>query len=426
MNSRIADLPCMEHFKVSGGELEVGGHSLAELAGRAGGTPFFAYDRRMIDARIAELRARLPAKLHLHYAVKANPMPAVIRHMAARTDGLDVASGGELRLALEAGADPQAISFAGPGKRDTELAEAVRAGVTIHLESFGETERARRLSESLGKAARVAVRINPDFELKASGMRMGGGPKPFGVDAEQAPELLRRIGDYGLDFRGFQIFAGSQNLQPEALTAAHDGIFTLIHRLAGDAPGPIRLLNIGGGFGIPYFPHDRPLDPGPVVENLAWWLDHLDPALSDARVVLELGRYLVGEAGIYAASVIDRKVSRDHVYLVTDGGMHHHLAASGNLGQVIRKNYPVAIGNRMEEREEETVSVVGPLCTPLDILADNIPLPRAEPGDLVVVFQSGAYGLSASPTGFLSHPPPAELWVSDPVMAYNRTDDTSA
>ncbi|MBL8253294.1 MAG: pyridoxal-dependent decarboxylase, exosortase A system-associated, partial [Candidatus Competibacter sp.] len=330
--------------------------------------------------------------------------PAVVQHMAGLVDGLDIASLGELKVALDTGMDPGRISFAGPGKRPPELAAAIAAGITLNLESFNETETVARLSQEQRQPARVAVRVNPDFELKTAGMKMGGGPKPFGVDAEQVPTLLRRIGELNLDFQGFHIFSGSQNLRAAAIVEAQERTVDLALRLAADAPGPVRLLNIGGGFGIPYFPGDTPLDLDPIAANLERWLPIVKDRLPEARVVLELGRYLVGEAGIYVAEVVDRKISRGQVFLITNGGLHHHLAASGNFGQVVRKNYPVAVGNRMDQVERETVTVVGPLCTPLDILADRMELPKAEVGDLIVVFQSGAYGLSASPAGFLSHP----------------------
>ncbi|MCC8998589.1 MAG: pyridoxal-dependent decarboxylase, exosortase A system-associated, partial [Candidatus Contendobacter sp.] len=278
-------------------------------------------------------------------------------------------------------------------------------------ESANELETVARLGQEQGRRPRVAVRVNPDFELKASGMKMSGGPKPFGVDAEQVPALLRRIGELEVAFQGFHIFSGSQNLRAEAIVEAHDRTFELALRLATDAPAPIQLLNIGGGFGIPYFPGDTPLDLAPIAANLERWLPEVKARLPEVRVVVELGRYLVGEAGIYVAEIVDRKVSRGQTFLVANGGLHHHLAASGNFGQVIRKNYPVVIGNRVVGTEREVASVVGPLCTPLDILADRMELTKAEVGDLIVVFQSGAYGLSASPAGFLSHPPCAEVLV---------------
>ena len=406
--------PChwpIRSFPVIDDCVQIGGMPLTRLAARVGQTPFYAYDRRLLDERVARVRRTLPAAIDLHYAVKANPMPALVQHLAQRVDGLDVASLGELRIALDTGMEPARISFAGPGKRPVELAAALASGIVINLESARELETVARLGREQGLRPRVAVRVNPDFELKASGMKMGGGPKPFGIDAEQTPALLRQIGELGLDFQGFHVFCGSQNLRAAALVEAHDRTFELALRLAVAAPGPVRLLNIGGGFGIPYFPGDAPLDLSPIAANLERWLPLMKERLPEARIVLELGRYLVGEAGIYVAEVVDRKLSRGQVFLITNGGLHHHLAASGNFGQVIRKNYPVVVGNRVVGTEREVVTVVGLLCTPLDILAERMELTKAEVGDLIVVFQSGAYGLTASPTAFLGHPPCVEVLV---------------
>ena len=401
----------MDQFAVRDGELVVGGLSLSELAARAGGTPFFAYDRALLDARMRELRETLPARIELHYAIKANPHPELVRHLAARVDGLDVASGGELALALQAGCSAAAISFAGPGKSRGELEAAVAAGVLLNIESHREARELADIAARGGRAARVAVRVNPDFELKSSGMRMGGGAKPFGVDAEAVPALLGEINRMGLAFEGFHIFAGSQNLRADAIVEAQRLSFELAVRLAEHASAPVRVLNLGGGFGIPYFPGDSRLDLAPIADNLATLLDEADTRLPGASLALELGRYLVGEAGVYVCRVVDRKESRGQVFLVCDGGLNHHLAASGNFGQVIRKNFPVAIGNRMDAPRTLVANVVGPLCTPLDVLAERMTLADAQPGDLVVVFQSGAYGATASPQAFLGHPAPAEILV---------------
>jgi diaminopimelate decarboxylase len=401
----------MAHFPVVDDCLQVGGVPLTELAQRVGRTPFYAYDRKLISQRVELLRKHLPRRVHLHYAIKANPMPEVVRHLAGVVDGLDVASAGELQVALGAGMSPATISFAGPGKTDMDLVQAVAAGIVVNLESEREMERLATIGTSKGARPRVAVRVNPDFELKSSGMKMGGGPKQFGVDAERVPAMLERIGRLNLDFQGFHIFSGAQNLRADAIAEAQQKTVELALRLAEHAPAPVRVLNIGGGFGIPYFPGDEPLNVAAIGANLTKVLDGLDSRLPHAQVVIELGRFLVGEAGIYVCRVIDRKLSRGHVFLVTDGGLHHHLAASGNFGQVVRKNYPVVVGNRVRGNERETVSVVGPLCTPLDLLAENMEMAKADVGDLVVVFQSGAYGLTASPTAFLSHPAPVEILV---------------
>jgi len=414
MTSEIKQPPAhaaMDQFPVVAGELTIGGLPLTRLAARIGRTPFYAYDRALLAARVAELRHALPAGIKLHYAMKANPMPAVVAHMARLVDGIDVASAGELKVALDAGADPQEVSFAGPGKQDAELVQAVAAGILVNVESFREVPVLVEASARLGLPARVAVRVNPDFELKSSGMKMGGGPKQFGIDAEEVPNLLAEIGRAGLAFEGFHLFAGSQNLKAEAIIDAQRKSFDLAVRLAEHAPAPVKFLNLGGGFGIPYFPGEQRLDLAPIGDNLATLQAAARERMPQAEIVIELGRYLVGEAGVYVSRIVDRKVSRGHVYLVTDGGLHQHLAASGNFGQVIRKNYPAAIGNRMDASQQESVSVVGPLCTPLDLLAERLPLSQAEPGDLVVIFQSGAYGASASPQGFLGHPPIVEVLV---------------
>ncbi|MBK5930577.1 pyridoxal-dependent decarboxylase, exosortase A system-associated [Halochromatium salexigens] len=409
-SSRPGHAP-MAHFPVIDDCLQVGGIPLPQLAARVGQTPFYAYDRQLLDARVQALRAALPDELSIHYAIKANPMPVLVQHMAGLVDGLDVASAGELRVALDAGMPAAEISFAGPGKAPWELEAAVAAGITINLESETELARVAAIAERSGRNAHVAVRVNPDFELKSSGMKMSGGPKAFGVDAERVPAMLARIGELGLHFRGLHIFSGSQNLRPETLIEAQQQTFELALRLAEDAPSPLQMLNIGGGFGIPYFPGEQPLDLAPIGEHLAKRLPDVRERLPEAEIILELGRYLVGEAGVYVAEVLDRKESRGQTFLITDGGLHHHLAASGNFGQVIRKNYPVVVGNRVQGIERELVNVVGPLCTPLDVLAQQMELARAEIGDLIVVFQSGAYGYTASPTRFLGHPEPVEVLV---------------
>lgn len=399
-------------FPVEDNTLVVGGMPLPRLAERVGRTPFYAYDRHLIAGRVAQLRAALPQEIHLHYAIKANPMPAVVQHLAGLVDGFDVASGGELKVVLDTPMPPEKISFAGPGKSESELRQAAAAGVIVNLESEREMEALAQAGAALGLRPKAAIRVNPDFELKSSGMKMGGGPKQFGVDAERVPAMLARMKQLPIEFYGFHIFSGSQNLRAEAIMEAQRNTFDLARRLAKDAPSPVRLLNLGGGFGIPYFPGEQALDLKSVGEHLAGMMPDARRDFPEAEFIIELGRYFVGEAGVYVSRVIDRKVSRGQLFLVVDGGLHHHLAASGNFGQVIRKNYPVLVGNRAIPPEGvESASVVGPLCTPLDVLADKMALGHTEVGDLIVVLQSGAYGLTASPAAFLGHPVAVEVLV---------------
>lgn len=401
----------MTQFSLNGDCLQIGGMPLTRLAQRVGTTPFYAYDRQLITERVALLRNLLPAEIQIHYAMKANPMPAVVQHLATLVDGIDVASAGELRVALDTPILPDQISFAGPGKKDSELSCAIAAGITLNMESEQEMERIANLGQNLDICPRVAIRVNPDFELKSSGMKMSGGPKQFGVDAERVPSMLSRCNKLKLDFEGFHIFCGSQNLNAAAIQEAQEKTIQLGLRLAKHAPDSVRLLNIGGGFGVPYFPGEKSLDLISVCKNLNRLVEETKKYLSDTKIAIELGRYLVAEAGIYVCQVLERKISREQIFLVTDGGLHHHLAASGNFGQVIRKNYPVIVGNKVMGNERESVSVVGPLCTPLDLLADEMEMAKADIGDLIVVFQSGAYGLTASPTAFLNHPAPVEVLV---------------
>lgn len=403
--------PIPAAFAPDGAELRIGGRTVSDLVAEAGDTPLFVYDRAAVDAKIASFRSALGGHVALHYAMKANPYAPLLRHMISSVDGIDVASAGEMRMALAAGADPAHLSFAGPGKRDDDLAQAVAAGITLHCESGGEAARTLAVGARLGLRPRIAVRVNPSFEIKGSGMRMGGGAKPFGVDAERVPPLVRTLLDAGADWRGFHIFAGSQTLDADAVIEAQRQTVALAGRLAEEAGASPPLVNLGGGLGIPYFPGDKPIDLARVSQALIAQLNERPQALANTSFAIELGRWLVGEAGVYLTRIVDRKVSHGKTFLVTDGGLQHQLAASGNFGQVIRRNFPVAVASRWDAAPAEPATVVGCLCTPLDILADDVMLPQAEVGDIVAVFAAGAYGLSASPQAFLSQRPASEMLV---------------
>ena len=404
---RLHELPAQNGF------LLINGMPVNRIAEFVGQTPFYVYDRNAIRDRIAELRAALPDEVEIHYAIKANPMPAVIDHIRPLVDGFDCASQHEMLAALDSGMPAAEISFAGPGKRDVEIRAAVAAGICINCESETELHRIEQASKALGLRARVAIRVNPTFELKGSGMKMSGAPRQFGIDAERAANVIRRVAEADLTFEGLHIFCGSQNLKAEALIEANRKTLELAAGLTADTGQGLRFLNVGGGYGIPYFPNETALDVVAVGDAFETALEHFRDRLGGAKIVIELGRYIVGEAGsgYYVCRVTDIKLSQGHRFLVADGGLHHHLANSGNFGQVLRKNYPVLLGNRVGEPFAERMSIVGPLCTPLDLIADNYPLPAAAIGDLVVVLQSGAYGYSASPHRFLSHPEPVEILI---------------
>ena len=403
--------PIPAGYEAIGDELAIGGKPASHWVEQAGRTPLFVYSRDRIEQRFAELRAAMPDRLKINYAIKANSFLPVLEHVSTLADGLDIASGGELEMVRATGFDLSRVSFAGPGKRDEDLEAAIAAGVILNLESENEAARALAIAERLGVTPRMAVRVNPDFELKGSGMKMGGGAKPFGIDASRVPALVRTIVEAGADFRGFHIFTGSQALSAEAVIDMQARVLDCADRLAREAGVTLPKLNMGGGFGIPYFPGDEPLDIAAVGAALEERFESLSDTLADAELFIELGRYLVGEAGVYLTRIVDRKESYGETYLVTDGGLHHQLAASGNFGTVVRRNYPVAIASRFTAEPEEEANVVGCLCTPLDRLADKAHLPRAEVGDLVAVFCAGAYGASASPSAFLGQGPAAEMLV---------------
>ncbi len=403
--------PIPAGYEAIEGELVIGGCTASALVERAGGTPLFAYSADLIRARVAQLRAAMPDRLRIHYAIKANSYGPILDLMAGLVDGFDIASGGELRMAEAAGLPADRISFAGPGKRDDELRAGIRAGVTLNLESVNEARRALGIADDEGITPRLAIRVNPDFELRGSGMKMGGGAKPFGVDSDQVADLAKEIIAAGAEWRGLHIFAGSQSLDAEAIAETQGNVLDLAANLARDIGVPLPHLNMGGGFGIPYFHADEALDPSVPGTVLAERFARLPDELAECEFAIELGRYLVGEAGVYLCRIVDRKESHGTTYLVTDGGLHHQLAASGNFGTVVRRNYPVAIASRFAAEPAEEVNVVGCLCTPLDRLADAALLPRADVGDLVAVFCAGAYGASASPAQFLGQGPAREILV---------------
>jgi diaminopimelate decarboxylase len=403
------------HFGISNGELLVGGVGVRSLAEEFG-TPSFLYDCAGFDKKLDQLRSALPANFHVCYSVKANPHSAVLRHFLSRGCGLEIASVGEFNRGLEAGCAPDRLLFAGPGKTVAELEAVISAGIgEIHLESATEANRVSAISRRLGVRSRVAIRVNPSSEAEGGAMRMGGRPTPFGIDEEILESILDLIlPDAALEFRGIHIFLGTQILDARLLASQYRHGLAIARRVATRSGAPIKRLDFGGGLGIPYFSHEKPLDLAELKLELEQVFSKIegDPAFSGTEFLVEPGRFLAGEAGIYLARVNDIKVSRGKKFLVLDGGMNHHLAASGNLGQTIKRNYPVALVNKLDGTSEEVVDVVGPLCTPLDTLARGVTLPHAEIGDLFGIFQSGAYGLSASPIGFLSHRAPAEVFIA--------------
>ncbi|VXC98574.1 type III PLP-dependent enzyme [Sphingomonas sp. AX6] len=377
------------------------------------GTPCFVYFTAPIEARIAALDHAFGGRFDLSFAVKANPNPAMLAWLAPRIPLLDISSIGEMRLALRSGWDAARLSFTGPAKRDAELAEAIAAGIgELVVESPREAVAANAIARSMGRRQAVLIRINPDAVPRGFGDQMAGSPSPFGIDVEQTAEALPLILALPhLRVRGFHIYSGTQCLRADAVVENYRTFIALFRHLA-EAHGlaPDKLV-FGSGLGIPYHEGDTPIDLDAVVAGITPALDALraNPRFARTRLALELGRYLVGEAGYFVTRVVSIKESRGSRIALCDGGMNNHLPASGLFGMVIRRAYKMhKVGG---EGPTEKVDVTGPLCTSIDRLAGGIDLPNLEPGDLIAVHNSGAYGLTASPMHFISHQPPVEVMV---------------
>ncbi|WP_431993466.1 pyridoxal-dependent decarboxylase, exosortase A system-associated [Sphingomicrobium aquimarinum] len=399
--------PIPEQFRAAeNGALEIARHPIGYWAEKAGTTPFFLYNVERVEAQVSAFRSAMPERLRLHYAIKANPFAPLLAHLAALVDGFDLASRGEIERVAHFDLPK---SLAGPAKSVADHEAALRAGVTIHLESEGEARRLCDVASRLGIRPTVAVRINPPFLLKGAGMKMGGLASPFGIDHVRAAPLVRWLIEQDCDWRGYHVYAGSQSLSADAIIEAQGATLDLVRQLTDDVGTAPAETNLGGGFGIPYYHGERPLDIAKVGDALGTRLAASD-ALADTKMILELGRWLVGEAGVYVTRVLDRKESGGQTFLGTDGGLHHMLAATGNFGQFLRRNYPIVNASRFSEAADTAMNVVGRLCTPLDLLGDLVPLPAGtDVGDLVAIFCAGAYGLTASPRDFLTQPGAVEM-----------------
>lgn len=383
---------------------------LAAAADRFG-TPAYVYLADAIEDRIATLRQSFGRWFGLSYAVKANPNPALLAWMLGRVDSLDISSGGELARALAAGWDPARLSFTGPAKREAELAAAVSAGpVEMVLESLREARALSRLAVAAGRVQPVLVRLSPDRVPRGFGDHMAGRPSPFGIDVEEAAPALAKIAALpGLALSGLHIYSGTQSLKPEAI-AENWRIFLDIFRsaCAGLDLAPDRLV-FGAGLGIPYHEGDMALDLSAIAADIGHDLDafRAEPRFAATRLTLELGRYLVGEAGFFLTRVVALKASRGATLALCDGGMNAHLAASGHFGMVIKRNYRMhRVGGGTPTVK---VDLTGPLCTSIDRLGSGVLLPPLVEGDVIAIHASGAYGPTASPTGFISHPTPREV-----------------
>lgn len=401
-----------ELFEVRGDDLHVGELSVREIVSQIG-SPAYIYDGAVMRRAYRRLAAVLDGFAAIYYSAKANPARSVIRLFIEEGAGVEIASIGEYHAAIAAGAKPERILFAGPGKRHAELAAVIDGGIgEIHIEGHDEIARLR----AIGRPVRASLRINPVPAVQVGAMRMGGKATAFGFDEEDLDAAIAAVlAVPNIELVGIHVYGGTQILDAAALIESWRHAVTLAARVARTSGRPLATIDLGGGLGIPYYDGDRPLDLDAVAAAIPdlTALIRSEPLLAGARAIVEPGRFLVGTAGLYVSEINAVKTSRGVRFLVLEGGMNHHLAASGNLGQVIKRNYPVVAPAHMAAGPDLPATVVGPLCTPLDTLARDTGLPALAAGDLVAVLQSGAYGLTASPGHFLSHPAPAEALVEN-------------
>lgn len=404
--------PIPPHFSASDtGELMIGGIAAEELVAEAGGTPLFVYDNNIIGGQIAALRAAMPDGLAVNYSVTANPYEPLLNFLGRYVDGFRVVSRGELEHLKRAGLAGIGMTFAGPGKRDDELEAGIAAGATISLESEGEAARAIEAGERVGIQPKLAVRVNPPFSIESGKVLVGARPSPFGVDADRVPALVDGLVEAGVDWRGLHIFAAAQCLDDDDLIIAHQAIIACAGEIAAVMNRPVPELNLGGGFDVPCFPGELPIDVYRMAHALQETLRVGPELLATTRLSLELGRWLVAESGVYLTRVLDRTESCGQTFLTCDGGGHHLLGATGCLREQAHGNFPIAVANRFDAPADEQVTVTGCLATPHDLFGDEVMLPRAESGDLIAIFCAGAYGLTASPQGWESRPAAREILV---------------
>src|SRR5438552_4229161 len=339
------------------GQLIIGGYRVEELVTEAGGTPLFVYDNNIVGAQIARFKGAMADGVALHYSVTANPYEPLLEFLGRYVDGFRIVSLGELQRLQAARLAGIPMNFAGPGKLNAELEAAAKAGATISVESEGEAARAIRAAEKAGVQPRISVRVTPPFAIELGKVSLGSRASPFGVDAEHVPALVQGLIEAGIDWRGLHMFAGAHCLDAEALAEVHRVTVAHAGDIAEAIGAPLPELNLGSGFDIACRPGNIPLDIDRVAAELNHTLCNAAPLLATTRFTIELGRWLVGESGVYLSRVLDRTESCGRTFLTTDGGGHHLIGATGGLGERGVANFPIAVANRFAEPPEEEVTV---------------------------------------------------------------------
>ena len=376
--------------------------------------PAFIYFKKIVERKYGELLDCLPEGFEIHYAFKANPNQEVVGFIRSLGAGADVASLGELRLARETGYPIEKVEFTGPGKTIEELSLAIDLGISsINVESISEIKKITDLCRAKGKPANVGIRLNPKGKLSSSAMKMSGDTQ-FGItedDLEEAFVLIKN-GTKLLNFTGLHMHLGSQFIEAEKIASNFKFILEKAYEITSRYKIELRKINFGGGWGIDIFGNKPPLDLPLIKKSLSELFTDLKyrTHFKGTQFIVEPGRFLVAECGIYAAKILYRKRGYNKEFLIIDGGMHQNYLAAGGIGQVIRRNLGVdMIPENHHSHSVAQYTVVGALCIPDDVLGLELELPSdLREGDILLFCNCGAYGYSASPLKFLSHPLPTE------------------
>ena len=380
------------------------------------GTPLYVYDLDLVRERIDFLKDLFGQRFGISFAVKANPNIALLSAIRDDVATLDASSFAEVERSLAAGVEAARITFSGPAKRQDEIRRAVTLGIgELVVESLSEAKEAANVAVGLGVEQQVLLRVNPMNVPRHFGASMAGRPSQFGIDEEDLSSAINTIMDLdGLNLIGFHIYSGTNSLNAEAIADNFEifiGVFRDAVAVSGQAP---KKLIFGSGFGVPYHHNEKPLDTDDLAKRINPIIDEFlaDEIFSKSELVLEMGRWIIGPAGWLLTSVVNEKDSRGVQFRMCDAGFNNHLAACGMMGSVIRRNWGFEnISDPDGPLREYTLT--GPLCTTIDTLATKIELPELAIGDVLSIENSGAYGLTASPTRFISHPEPREAVLLD-------------
>ncbi len=374
------------------------------------GTPVYSYDAEFIQRQFALLEGCLPECIQIFYSVKANPLLSICQILREKGCGIEVASSGELLIALEAGYSPESIIFTSPGKTVDELKYAVEKEIyCINIESIDEAEIINQLALVESKTINVAIRINPNFNIPGSIIKMSGVSSQFGIDQEHIGHVFEKLSVMqNIKVIGVHVYSGTQILNAENLVTGFEETIKLAIQLSETYNFDLDFLDLGGGFGVPYFSNEKPLDTDLLKLKMVCMWKEYGNKLEKTRVIVESGRFLLAESGVYMTKVLYVKECKGAKYAICDGGSNHH-ASSAFLGRHIRNNFPIYILNKDASHNVNEINIVGHLCTPTDVLGQKVVLPFVEVGDLIIIEKSGAYGLTHSPTLFLSHECPAEV-----------------